>query len=94
MSVKNLLNYNFHLVKSLYRISHVIGYDGPLQLLNKEQHLIISYLIPYIVKKPKVISLLENIVERVDREKEVLLKKYFPVSIYIFFFIFDIVFVI
>lgn len=78
MSVSNLLNYNFDFVTSLYRISHAIGYEGPTQLLNKEQHFIVAFLIPHIVETPKAITLLENIAEKNFLEKEELLKNYFP----------------
>lgn len=80
MSVTNLINYNYSIVNSLYRISYIIGYTGPSELVAKEMHFFVSYLIPHIVQIPKVMTLLEEIAERHVTEKEDLLKTHFPVS--------------
>lgn len=64
---------------TIHRVAKCIGYEGSRQLLRKDGHYAICFLIAVIVEVPKASALLDDIAELINMDIRQMLKEYFPV---------------
>lgn len=64
---------------TVHRLAKCIGYEGSRQLLRKDGHYAICFLIALIVEVPKAKALLNDIAELINMDTKQMLEEYFPV---------------
>lgn len=68
---------------SIHRVAKCIGYEGSRQLLCKDGHYAVCFLLPFIIDVPNARTLLHDIAELTSMDEKQMLKEYFPVCILI-----------
>ena len=91
-AVYNFIHYSYNIATSIHRVAKCIGYEGSRQLLRKDGHYAVCYLLSFIIDVPNAKTLLHDIAELISMDEKQMLKEYFSVCIlikkYIFFYIF------
>jgi len=64
---------------TVHRVAKCIGYEGSRQLLRKDGHYAICFLIALIVQVPQANALLDDIAELINMDTKQMLEEYFPV---------------
>lgn len=64
---------------TVHRVAKCIGYEGSRQLLRKDGHYAICFLIALIVQVPQANPLLDDIAELINMDTKQMLEEYFPV---------------
>nr|XP_031832738.1 serine/threonine-protein kinase atr-like [Nomia melanderi] len=77
-AVYNFINYSYNMATSVHRVAKCIGYEGSRQLLRKDGHYAICFLLSFIVDIPNAKALLRDIAELVSMDEKQMLKEYFP----------------
>lgn len=80
-AVSNYIDLSYNMATSVHRIAKCIGYEGSRQLLRKDGHYAICFLIALIVEVPKADVLLNDIAELISMDKKQMLQEFFPVCI-------------
>ena len=66
---------------SIHRVAKCIGYEGSRQLLRKDGHYAVCFLLSFIIDMPNTRILLHDIAELISMNEKEMLKEYFPVCI-------------
>lgn len=66
---------------SVHRVAKCIGYEGSRQLLRKDGHYAVCFLLSFVVDAPNAKALLHDIAELISMDEKQMLKEYFPVCI-------------
>ncbi|XP_012230547.1 serine/threonine-protein kinase ATR [Linepithema humile] len=77
-AVSNYIDFSYNMATTVHRIAKCIGYEGSRQLLRKDGHYAICFLIVLVVENPKANVLLNDIAELISMDKEQMLQEYFP----------------
>ncbi|XP_033336517.2 serine/threonine-protein kinase ATR [Megalopta genalis] len=77
-AVHNFIKYSYNVATSIHRVAKCIGYEGSRQLLRKDGHYAVSFLLSFGVDPPNVKILLRDIAELVSMDEKQMLKEYFP----------------
>ncbi|KZC05824.1 Serine/threonine-protein kinase atr [Dufourea novaeangliae] len=77
-AVHNFLNYSYNMATSIHRVAKCIGYEGSRQLLRKDGHYAVCFLLSFIVDVPNAKALLRDIAELISMDEKHMLKEYFP----------------
>lgn len=79
-AVNNYIYYSYNMATTVHRLAKCIGYEGSRQLLRKDGHYAICFLIALIVEVPKARALLDDIAELINMDIKQMLEEYFPVN--------------
>ncbi|XP_076679651.1 serine/threonine-protein kinase atr isoform X1 [Andrena cerasifolii] len=77
-AVHNFINHSYNIATSIHRVAKCIGYEGSRQLLRKDGHYAVCFLLPFIVDVPNAKALLHDIAELISMDEKQMLKEYFP----------------
>ncbi|KMQ96860.1 serine threonine-protein kinase atr-like protein [Lasius niger] len=77
-AVNNYIYYAYNMATTVHRVAKCIGYEGSRQLLRKDGHYAICFLIALIVEVPKASALLDDIAELINMDIKQMLEEYFP----------------
>ncbi|KAK2579409.1 hypothetical protein KPH14_003267 [Odynerus spinipes] len=77
-AVCNYIDLSYNMATSIHRIAKCIGYHGSRELLRKDGHYAICYLLSLIADVPKAIGLLRDIAELMSIDEKQMLIEYFP----------------
>ncbi|XP_053989775.1 uncharacterized protein LOC128882206, partial [Hylaeus volcanicus] len=77
-AVQNFINCSYNMATSIHRVAKCIGYEGSRQLLRKDGHYAICFLLSFIVNMPNAKALLSDIAELISMDEKQMLKEYFP----------------
>nr|XP_034192073.1 serine/threonine-protein kinase ATR [Osmia lignaria]XP_034192074.1 serine/threonine-protein kinase ATR [Osmia lignaria]XP_034192075.1 serine/threonine-protein kinase ATR [Osmia lignaria] len=77
-AVYNFIQYSYNMATSIHRVAKCIGYDGSRQLLRKDGHHAVCFLLSFIVNVPNAKVLLHDIAELISMDEKQMLKEYFP----------------
>ncbi|XP_076632761.1 serine/threonine-protein kinase atr isoform X1 [Colletes latitarsis] len=77
-AVHNFINHSYNMATSIHRVAKCIGYEGSRQLLRKDGHYAVSFLLSFIVNMPHAKALLRDIAELISMDEKQMLKEYFP----------------
>ena len=80
-AVHNFINHSYNIATSIHRVAKCIGYEGSRQLLRKDGHYAVCFLLSFIVDVPNAKALLHDIAESISMDVKEMLKEYFPVRI-------------
>lgn len=78
-AVCNYLDCSYNIATSIHRVAKCIGYHGSRELLRKDGHYAICYLLSLILQTPKVICLLQDMAELLSTDEKQMLIENFPV---------------
>lgn len=78
-AVSNYINFSYNMATTVHRVAKCIGYEGSRQLLYKDGHYAVCFLIAIIVDVPKANALLYDIAELIHMNVKQMLQEYFPV---------------
>ncbi|KAL6262489.1 hypothetical protein P5V15_007574 [Pogonomyrmex californicus] len=76
--VCNYINFSYNMATTVHRVAKCIGYEGSRQLLYKDGHYAVCFLITIIVEMPKANALLYDIAELIRMDIKQMLQEYFP----------------
>ncbi|KYN35646.1 Serine/threonine-protein kinase atr [Trachymyrmex septentrionalis] len=77
-AVSNYINFSYNMATTVHRVAKCIGYEGSRQLLSKDGHYAVSFLIAIIVDVPQANVLLYDIAELIRMDIKQMLQEYFP----------------
>ncbi|OXU29026.1 hypothetical protein TSAR_005154 [Trichomalopsis sarcophagae] len=77
LAVHNRINYDYNMATTVHRVAKCIGFQGSRQLLRKDGHHALCFLLPQIVKSRKAITLFHDIAELINADEKVMFKSYF-----------------
>ncbi|XP_076654433.1 serine/threonine-protein kinase ATR [Halictus rubicundus] len=77
-AVHNFIKYSYNVATSIHRVAKCIGYEGSRQLLRKDGHYAVCFLLSFGVNVPHAKALLRDIAELVSMDEKQMLKEYFP----------------
>ncbi|XP_003702936.2 serine/threonine-protein kinase ATR isoform X1 [Megachile rotundata] len=77
-AVYNFVQYSYNMATSIHRVAKCIGYEGSRQLLRKDGHYAICFLLSFITDVPNAKVLLHDIAELISMDEKQMLKEYFP----------------
>ncbi|XP_018056134.1 PREDICTED: serine/threonine-protein kinase ATR [Atta colombica] len=77
-AVSNYINFSYNMATTVHRVAKCIGYEGSRQLLSKDGHYAVSFLIAIIVEVPQANVLLYDIAELIRMDIKQMLQEYFP----------------
>ncbi|XP_060828354.1 serine/threonine-protein kinase atr-like [Bombus pascuorum] len=77
-AVHNFIHYSYNMATSIHRVAKCIGYEGSRQLLCKDGHYAVCFLLPFIIDVPNARTLLHDIAELTSMDEKQMLKEYFP----------------
>lgn len=80
-AVYNFIHYSYNIATSIHRVAKCIGYEGSRQLLRKDGHYAVCYLLSFIIDVPNARILLHDIAELISMDEKQMLKEYFSVRI-------------
>lgn len=78
-AVSNYIHFSYNMATTVHRVAKCIGYEGSRQLLYKDGHYAVCFLIAIIVEVPKANMLLYDIAELIRMDIKQMLQEYFPV---------------
>lgn len=78
-AVHNYLENSYNIATSIHRVAKCIGYQGSRELLRKDGHYAVCYLLSLILQTPKVICLLQDMAELLSVDEKQMVIEYFPV---------------
>ncbi|KYN10085.1 Serine/threonine-protein kinase atr [Trachymyrmex cornetzi] len=84
-AVSNYINFSYNMATTVHRVAKCIGYEGSRQLLSKDGHYAVSFLIAIIIEVPQANMLLYDIAELIRIDIKQMLQEYFP---YIYSYVF------
>ncbi|KAG6794440.1 serine/threonine-protein kinase atr-like [Apis mellifera caucasica] len=76
-AVYNFIHYSYNIATSIHRVAKCIGYEGSRQLLRKDGHYAVCYLLSFIIDVPNAKTLLHDIAELISMDEKQMLKEYF-----------------
>ncbi|XP_025264576.1 serine/threonine-protein kinase ATR [Camponotus floridanus] len=76
-AVNNYIYYSYNMATTVHRVAKCIGYEGSRQLLRKDGHYAICFLIALIVQVPQANALLDDIAELINMDTKQMLEEYF-----------------
>ncbi|XP_015183049.1 PREDICTED: serine/threonine-protein kinase ATR isoform X2 [Polistes dominula] len=74
----NYYDFSYNISTSLHRAAKCIGYTGSHELISKEGHHVICYLLPYILDTTVKDGFLPDIAELLETNEKQMLIEYFP----------------
>ncbi|XP_020296818.1 serine/threonine-protein kinase ATR [Pseudomyrmex gracilis] len=77
-AVYNYIEVSYNIATTVHRVAKCIGYEGSRQLLRKDGHYAICFLIAFIVEVPEANVLLYDIAELISMDVNQMLEEYFP----------------
>ncbi|KOX79522.1 Serine/threonine-protein kinase atr [Melipona quadrifasciata] len=77
-AVHNFIHYSYNMATSIHRVAKCIGYEGSRQLLRKDGHYAVCFLLSFIIHMPNIRTLLHDIAELISMNEKQMLKEYFP----------------
>ncbi|XP_043511522.1 serine/threonine-protein kinase atr [Frieseomelitta varia] len=77
-AVHNFIHYSYNMATSIHRVAKCIGYEGSRQLLRKDGHYAVCFLLSFIIDMPNTRTLLHDIAELISMNEKQMLKEYFP----------------
>ncbi|XP_011329801.1 serine/threonine-protein kinase ATR isoform X3 [Ooceraea biroi] len=77
-AVSNYISFSYNIATTVHRVAKCIGYEGSRQLLRKDGHYAICFLIACIVDEPKAHELFYDIAELISMDVKQMLEEYFP----------------
>ncbi|XP_025986385.1 serine/threonine-protein kinase ATR [Solenopsis invicta] len=77
-AVYNYINFSYNMATTLHRVAKCIGYEGSRQLMQKDGHYAVCFLIAIIVEMPKANQLLYDIADLIPMDIKQMLQEYFP----------------
>ncbi|XP_026671548.1 serine/threonine-protein kinase ATR-like isoform X2 [Ceratina calcarata] len=77
-AVHNFIYYSYNMATSVHRIAKCIGYEGSRQLLRRDGHYAVCFLLPMIIELPTTKSLLRDVADLICMDEKQMLKEYFP----------------
>ncbi|XP_028046695.1 serine/threonine-protein kinase ATR isoform X2 [Monomorium pharaonis] len=77
-AVSNYINFSYNMATTVHRVAKCIGYEGSRQLLYKDGHYAVCFLIAIIVEMPEANMLLYDIAELLRMDIKQMLQEYFP----------------
>ncbi|KAG5348071.1 ATR kinase, partial [Acromyrmex charruanus] len=77
-AVSNYINFSYNMATTVHRVAKCIGYEGSRQLLSKDGHYAVSFLIAIIVEMPQANVLLYDVAELIRMDIKQMLQEYFP----------------
>lgn len=81
IAVSNYVNVpSFNMATTLHRVAKCIGFLSFRQLLRKDGHIAICFLIPLVVRVPAAMPLFHDISELMMMDKKDMFTEYFQVS--------------
>ena len=78
-AVHNRINYDYNMATSIHRVAKCMGFQGSRQLLRKDAHHAICFLLPQLVAYPKAITLFQDIAISINRQVKDMLSSYIQV---------------
>lgn len=79
-AVHNFIHHSYNMATSIHRVAKCIGYEGSRQLLRKDGHYAVCFLLSFVVEVPPAKVLLQDIAELLSMDEKQMLKEYFPVG--------------
>ncbi|XP_066597912.1 serine/threonine-protein kinase atr-like [Prorops nasuta] len=76
--VCNYIDHSYNIATSIHWLAQCIGYDGSRQLLYKDGHHAICYLLFFITEQPKAYDLLHDMAKLLAMDEKQLFVDYFP----------------
>ncbi|KAL0107168.1 hypothetical protein PUN28_015590 [Cardiocondyla obscurior] len=76
-AVSNYITFSYNMATTVHRVAKCIGYEGSRQLLSKDGHYAVCFLIATIVEMPKATPLLYDIAELIHMDIKQMLQEYF-----------------
>ncbi|XP_011699804.1 PREDICTED: serine/threonine-protein kinase ATR isoform X2 [Wasmannia auropunctata] len=76
-AVSNYIYFSYNMATTVHRVAKCIGYEGSRQLLYKDGHYAVSFLIAIIVEVPQANALLYDIAELIRMDIKQMLQEYF-----------------
>ncbi|XP_024944291.1 serine/threonine-protein kinase ATR isoform X2 [Cephus cinctus] len=76
-AVYNYIEYSYNMATTLHRLAKCIGFQGSRQLLRKDGHHAVCFLLPLIVQEPKASPLLHDIAELITMDEKQMFSEYF-----------------
>ncbi|XP_071651380.1 serine/threonine-protein kinase ATR [Temnothorax longispinosus] len=77
-AVSNYISVSYNMATTVHRVAKCIGYEGSRQLLYKDGHYAVCFLIAIIVEVPDANPLLYDIAELIHMDIKQMLQEYFP----------------
>ncbi|XP_076757525.1 serine/threonine-protein kinase ATR [Xylocopa sonorina] len=77
-AVHNFVHYSYNMATSIHHVAKCIGYEGSRQLLRRDGHYAVCFLLSFIIDIPNAITLLHDIAELISMDEKQMLKEYFP----------------
>ncbi|CAK9833676.1 Serine/threonine-protein kinase atr [Anthophora retusa] len=77
-AVHNFIHYSYNMATSVHRVAKCIGYEGSRQLLRKDGHYAVCFLLSFVIDMPNAKPLLHDIGELISMDEKQMLKEYFP----------------
>ncbi|XP_011875240.1 PREDICTED: serine/threonine-protein kinase ATR [Vollenhovia emeryi] len=77
-AVSNYINFSYNMATTVHRVAKCIGYEGSRQLLYKDGHFAVCFLLGIIVEVPNAIALLNDVAELIRMDVKQMLQEYFP----------------
>ncbi|XP_058804986.1 serine/threonine-protein kinase ATR-like [Phymastichus coffea] len=77
IAVHNRINYDYNMSTTIHRVAKCLGFQGSRQLLRRDGHHAVSFLLPQIIKFRKAITLFHDIAELTNSAEKDMFKAYF-----------------
>jgi hypothetical protein len=78
-AVYNRINHDYNMSTSVHRVAKCMGFQGSRQLLRKDGHHAVCFLLPQVIKNRKTITLFHDIAELINIDERQMFKTYFQV---------------
>ena len=79
VAVYNRINYEYNMATTIHRVAKCMGFQGSRQILRKDGHHAVCFLLPLVAKSRKAITLFGDIAELLVVEEATMFKNYFQV---------------
>ena len=85
LAVHNRINHDYNMSTTIHRVAKCMGFQGSRQLIRKDGHHAVCFLLPHMIKVSKAITLFHDIAELINADEQEMFKSYFQVLPYLIY---------